>query len=65
MPRLEYPVDPLAGGNGDCSSPWARIVGGLSLTSGFGTKRTNEARPAMSVDGGRPEVAFRGRQDRF
>src|ERR1700737_260458 len=31
----------------------------------FGTKRTSRADLAMSVDRGRPEVAFRGRQDRF
>jgi hypothetical protein len=33
--------------------------------SGFGTKRTNRAGLMMSVDRGRPEVAFRGCQDRF
>src|ERR1700738_936323 len=30
----------------------------------YGTKRTNWAGLTMSVDRGRPEVAFRGRQDR-
>jgi len=34
-------------------------------TSGFGTKRTNRADLAMSVDGGRPEVVFRHDQGRF
>jgi len=31
----------------------------------IGTNRTNRAGLAMSVERGRTEVAFRGRQDRF
>jgi hypothetical protein len=31
----------------------------------MGTKRTSRTDLAMSVDRGRPEVAFRGRQDRL
>jgi hypothetical protein len=37
-------------------------VGEMSLV---GTKRTCRLDLTMSVDWGRPEVAFRGRQDRF
>jgi hypothetical protein len=33
-------------------------------TSGFGTNRTNRAGLMMSVDRGKAEVAFRGREDR-
>jgi hypothetical protein len=33
--------------------------------SGCGTNRTNQAGLMMSVDWGKAEVAFRGRQDRF
>jgi hypothetical protein len=36
-----------------------------STTSEFGTNRTNRTGLTMSVDRGRAEVAFRGRQDRF
>ena len=36
-----------------------------SRMSPFGTNRTNRAGLAMSVDPGKPEVALRGRQDRF
>jgi hypothetical protein len=36
-----------------------------SEPSTHGTKRTNRAGLLMSVVRGRPEVAFRGRQDRF
>jgi hypothetical protein len=35
------------------------------MRSPIGTNRTNRAGLTMSVDRGRPEVAFRGRQDRF
>jgi hypothetical protein len=35
-----------------------------SEPSTHGTERTNWAGLLMSVDGGRPEVAFRGGQDR-
>jgi hypothetical protein len=31
----------------------------------LGTNRTNRAGPMMSVDWGKAEVVFRGRQDRF
>jgi hypothetical protein len=34
------------------------------LERGIALERTNEARPTMSVHRGRPEVAFRGRQDK-
>jgi len=35
-----------------------------SAMSPVGTNRTNRAGLVMSVDRGRPEVAFRGREDR-
>jgi hypothetical protein len=36
-----------------------------SVTSVVGTSRTNSTGLAMSVARGNPEVALRGRQDRF
>jgi hypothetical protein len=42
-----------------------RRKSGGGPTAALGTNRTNRAGLTMSVDRDQPEVAFRGRQDRF